>query len=283
MESIQLSGTVLTPSVQQWLQKPKAVRLLHLFDEVINLINADGEIISVVQSQIKPGPFSLLVDEKRPFPTLIHPSASVTKTDTTLTIGSLEIDCGSAKLWNPIPNWHLLNQRQGNWLGVLPAMQTAVNQRFDTLGELGPANFNQKFQTAVIRMQAVRFESDSEAWGTAVAKLAGFGPGFTPAGDDFLVGFLFGLWATRPKDEVVELAKFVVETAVPRTTQLSAAWLQAAGRGEAWIMWHNLVEAFLSGYGWQLPVKLILEQGATSGIAALLGFIAATSRSWLAS
>ncbi|MCB9006268.1 MAG: hypothetical protein H6656_02600 [Ardenticatenaceae bacterium] len=46
----------------------------------------------------------------------------------------------------------------------------------------------------------------------------------------------------------MNLAKIVVETAVPRTTQLSAAWLQAAGRGEAHKPWHDLVDALSANH-----------------------------------
>lgn len=270
-----VTAIILTPNVQRWLKKPKTAQLLHLFDEVLNLVDADGDIISVVQPQIQAGPFSIMVAEERPFPTLIAPHTPVSKTATRLSIGPLEIDCRQAELWHPIPNWQQLHARQADWQGALLEMATAVNQQLGILNTIGPAHFAQQFQAAAAQMQAIRQTTDRTAWQTAVTKLAGLGPGFTPAGDDFLVGFLFGLWATRPKDEVMKLAEIVVETAVPRTTQLSAAWLQAAGRGEAWLPWHRLVNALSTGHDWQPPVQRILAQGATSGIAALLGFMTA--------
>lgn len=271
MEKRRITAHNLTPHIQQWLQKPAQAAVLHRFDQVINLRDADGEIVSVVQPQVQAGPFSIVVDEERPFPTLIAPHTPVSKTATHLTIGPLEIDCHQAELWHPIPNWQQLQAQQADWQGALLEMTTAVHAHLNTLSNLGPANFSDQFTAAVTAM----LEPNPEVWQTAVTKLAGFGPGFTPAGDDFLVGFLFGLWATRPKDEVMKLAELVVETAVPRTTQLSAAWLQAAGRGEAWQPWHTLVNALSTGHDWQPPVRRILAQGATSGIAALLGFIAA--------
>ena len=268
----------LTPHVQRWLQNPAQATVLHRFDAVINLRNAAGEIISLVQPQIQAGPFSIVVDEERPFPTLITPNTPVSKTPTRLTIGPLEIDCRQAELWHPVPNWQQMEARQADWRGALPGMETAVTYHLNQLSTAGPANFGEQFQAAAAQMQAIQQKTDRVAWQTAVTKLAGFGPGFTPAGDDFLVGFLFGLWATRLKDKVIDLAKIVVETAVPRTTQLSAAWLQAAGRGEAWLPWHRLVNALSAGHDWQPPVQRILAQGATSGIAALLGFMTAVSK-----
>lgn len=274
VKRVKLAATTLTPRVQGWLQKPHTAMLLHLFDKVINLVDADGDIISVVQPHIQSGPFSLVVDQERPFPTLISLHDPVSKTATSLTIGSLAIDCTPAQHWQPMPNWHLLRE-QSDWLDVLPGMETAVTHQLDSLGNFGPANFVAQFQIATAEMKAIRLATDAEKWRTAVTNLAGLGPGFTPAGDDFLVGFLFGLWATQPEDKVLKLAEIVVETAVPRTTQLSAAWLQAASRGEAWLPWHELVNSFIAGHDWQPPVNRILNQGATSGLAALLGFIAA--------
>lgn len=279
MATIHLTAENFTPRVQRWLQKPQTAKLLHLFDQVINLIDADGEIVSVVQPNIRPGPFSLLIGEARPFPSLIQPAAPVTKTQTSLIIGPLAIDCRAAELWQPSPDWPRLREKQAAWLGTLGEMQTAVNNHLNDLNVSSPANFVPRFAAAAAELQTVIFESNPVAWLTAVTQLAGLGPGFTPAGDDFLVGFLYGLWATRPAAEVVELAKVVVETAVPRTTQLSAAWLQAAGRGEAVEPWHDLVKALLTHADWQLPLQKIGQTGATSGAAALFGFIAAAQNS----
>ena len=277
MTIIQVTAENFTPRVQRWLQKSQAAKLLHLFDQVINLIDADGEIISVVQPKIRPGPFSLLIGEERPFPTHIAPFAPVTKTEAGLIIGPVEIDCRPAELWHPVPEWLQLHGQKEQWLGNLAEMQTAVNKHLDSLGVISPANFTARFEDIIAELRAVGFAADPAAWQTAVTKLAGFGPGFTPAGDDFLVGFLYGLWATHPVEEVVELARVVVETAVPRTTQLSAAWLQAAGRGEAVEPWHELVAALLNQANWQMPLAKILHTGATSGVAAVMGFVTAVA------
>ncbi|MEZ4595258.1 MAG: DUF2877 domain-containing protein [Chloroflexota bacterium] len=272
---MKVTAQTVTPHVQRWLQTANAAVLLHRFEAVINLMNATGDIISVVQPQVQAGPFSLVVDVERPFPHTLSPHTPVSQTAASLIIGPLHIDCRPAHLWHPVPNWQRLQATQANWHSILPEMATAVTHHLHQIGTIGPAIFAQQFQAAAAQMQAIQQKTDRVAWQTAVTQLAGLGPGFTPAGDDFLVGFLFGLWATRPRDEVEKLAEIVVETAVPRTTQLSAAWLQAAGRGEAWLPWHGLVNALSAGHDWQPPVQRILAQGASSGVAALLGFIAA--------
>ena len=270
-----ISAITTTPYVQQWLGKPTAVSILHIFDQAINLIDADDEIISIVQPTIGAGPFSIVVNTGRPFSTVFFPQDAIHKTANSLHIGSVEFDLRSTKLWNPMPRWYLLREQQEYWLTLLPELATAVAQQQRRLTTGSPKQFATQFHAAAAAIQQTLAQANKPKLETAVAQLAGLGPGFTPAGDDFLLGLLLGLWATRPEAEVIELAKIVVATAVPQTTKLSAAWLKTAAVGEAILPWHALVDALLAGNAWQTPVKRILDTGATSGIAALVGFIAA--------
>ncbi len=276
-ESWQVAAMLITPRLQRWLQDATAVSLLHLFDQAINLIDVRGALISVVQSGIGAGPFSIVVDQQRPFPHTINPSTPIEKTTTGLHIGPLHIDLRPARLWRPDPPWHSLRNQQKDWLQMVPELHTAVSQQAERLTSGTPINFASRFQTATAAAREALSQPGAAGLETAVTRLAGLGPGLTPAGDDFLLGMLLGTWATWPEAEAVALAKRVVETAVPCTTQLSAAWLQAAAQGEAWIAWHDLLEALRLGDNWQHPFQHILNNGATSGIASLLGFITAAS------
>ena len=56
--------------------------------------------------------------------------------------------------------------------------------------------------------------------------LAGLGDGLTPAGDDWLVGMM--LWAWLAHAAPRRFCQVLSDAAVPRTTTLSAAFLQAA-------------------------------------------------------
>jgi len=273
----QTSALTLTTKVQLWLQQPTAVSLLQRFGHVLNLIDATGTIIAIVQPSIGAGPFSIVVDAARPFPTTINPATSIKKTAASLHIGPLHINLGRAQLWQPRPPWNLLRKQQHQWLTILPELETAVTRQQHRLMAGSPAHFATRFQAAAGAVSEAIAHPDAAGLETAVTQLAGLGPGLTPAGDDFLLGLLLGLWATRPEAEVVDLAEHVVETAVPRTTKLSAAWLKAAAAGEAWLAWHNLLATLLDGIEWQQPFNRILNQGATSGIASLMGFIAAAS------
>ena len=105
------------------------------------------------------------------------------------------------------------------------------------------------------------------------AQLAGLGAGLTPAGDDFLCGLMLWAWLAHPDPEA--LCRVVVEAAAPRTTTLSAALLRAAGRGECSAAWHRLLAALATGDEGRIlaATQRVLAHGATSGAAALAGFL----------
>jgi hypothetical protein len=64
-----------------------------------------------------------------------------------------------------------------------------------------------------------------------VSRFLGVGPGLTPSGDDILAGFLVGAWSFRLADDPLRTA--VLEAAPAGTTDLSAALLRCASRGES--------------------------------------------------
>jgi hypothetical protein len=110
---------------------------------------------------------------------------------------------------------------------------------------------------------------------TAAQKLAGFGIGLTPSGDDFLMGAIYAAWIIHPLDIASILAQKVADVAAPLTTSLSGAWLRSAGRGEAGRLWHEFFEAFVSTdtARTQETMSNIMAVGETSGADALAGFV----------
>jgi hypothetical protein len=107
------------------------------------------------------------------------------------------------------------------------------------------------------------------------AALAGLGGGFTPAGDDFLLGAIYALWATRPESAALPLAEAIAEGAAPLTTRVSAAYLRAGARGAAGQAWHSLVETLAGGGAEAITfaVTRLARIGHTSGADALTGYV----------
>jgi hypothetical protein len=236
--------SILTPRVLDWLGNSRPARILNLLDEVCNLIDDEGDVISLVTTRVGKGPFNLIVDNgftknlKWDQPVSIDPSTC------TLTIGSLSILTNRATVWNPKPDWHFLKTRPSPSLNEAPRLEPEIARPLKQLLNGIKHGNNAEIQTASLR-------------------LAGLGKGLTPSGDDVLMGVLYGLWVWYPQRDWMRL---IVETAIPRTTSLSAAFLRAAEDGEATFHWHNLVN------GRTGAVSDILSIGHTSGRDAWAGF-----------
>ncbi len=110
------------------------------------------------------------------------------------------------------------------------------------------------------------------------SSLAGLGPGLTPAGDDFLAGVLLALALTqehRADAELSEIAGLLLETAAPRTHEISAAYLRAAHAGETSEPWHALIRALSAGNTGDAAAaaETVMRFGETSGADMLAGFL----------
>jgi hypothetical protein len=110
------------------------------------------------------------------------------------------------------------------------------------------------------------------------SSLAGLGPGLTPAGDDFIAGILLALAivrAQRGDPALNEIAHLLVETAAPRTHEISAAYLRAAYDGQVSERWDPLLAALAAGDAERLTAASgpVLATGETSGADMLAGFV----------
>ncbi len=108
----------------------------------------------------------------------------------------------------------------------------------------------------------------------AAAALAGLGEGSTPAGDDYLVGAMYALRALLPAAD--PLCAAIAEAAGPRTTRLSAMWLQRAAVGDAIPTWSFFLASLAEPERdtTRDAIAGVLALGHTSGRAALTGFAA---------
>jgi Protein of unknown function (DUF2877) len=106
--------------------------------------------------------------------------------------------------------------------------------------------------------------------GQVAAMLVGLGPGLTPAGDDLLAGALVSLTAAgdRPRREALTAA---VRPLLPRTTAVSAAFLEHAAAGRAVPELARFVAALAAGRIVGGVVQDLLRVGATSGVALAWG------------
>lgn len=250
-----LNAFSLTSHVHNWLVNSQEPRVLHIFDSACNLINERREVLSIVTPQIGNGPFNLVVEDEICFLEHLDLKSIVSAPSTQLVLGDLTIYTADAKLWNPQPDWERLHDNR--------------NRILDQVAQLPITNY--KIPNSLSSSLAL---ADLPSSITAAKQLAGLGAGLTPSGDDFIMGSLYAVWLAHPSEVAGALAQAIVDVAAPLTTSLSAAWLNAAGRGQAGVLWHEFFEALTSAKVMRIQpaIERILAVGETSGADALTGF-----------
>lgn len=113
------------------------------------------------------------------------------------------------------------------------------------------------------------------------AALVGLGPGLTPAGDDYLVGFMAGLWSSagplvKRQQFITSLGKVLTRQS-RKTNDISRTYLVHAAGGQVSSRLAELAEAIQQGQGFERLnefAKAVIQVGHTSGLEAAAGLLA---------
>ena len=257
----------LAPAVNDWLDNTRHPRILHVFERACNLINERREVLSIVTTEIGNGPFNLVFEEDILFSDHLDVQSSIAIHADQLHLDDLTIHTAEAKLWQPRPDWEMLHASRDHILDQLMILSLPDHQ---------PSIPN----TQALRLRSGQAsnlsseiaDADISSAKTTTSQLAGLGIGLTPTGDDFIIGAVYAARIIHPPENASLLAQEITNTAAPLTTSLSAAWLRSAGKGEAWLLWHQFFDALVTGGEVEFYISKILAVGETSGADALLGF-----------
>ncbi|MFN2135813.1 MAG: DUF2877 domain-containing protein, partial [Candidatus Promineifilaceae bacterium] len=201
---------LLTERVLRWLAEARPAHVLHLFEQVCNLTNDRGDVVSLVAAPTGPGPFSMVVDQTFLDQLAAFMPVRIDAVSRRLSIGHLTLDTDMARIWDPVPDWHSLRAYDLFHSGDSVELSYPFSKPFDLL-------------------LAGIVDENGELCRAAAAQLAGLGNGLTPAGDDILLGVIYALWVWKPE---ARLIRSIAMTAAQRTTTLSASFLRAAAEGE---------------------------------------------------
>ena len=254
-------------------------RVLASFQRVCDLVTDDGEVVALVWSGIGNGPLNVVFDG-RPGAAL-RVGARFFMGERLLTVGAVTFDLAHAELWDARPDWDALRVRRVHILAAAHAARNSSSglQNGSLLKRAGPA-----VEAAVAAFQGAWQQGMRDELVAAARSLCGLGPGLTPAGDDWLAGWLLakhlsedlrglGLAAGR-----YDLAGLIADITAGRTTALSRAFLACAAVGEADEMWHALLSALaeesMTSPSVSQSTDAVLAHGDTSGAAMLAGFFA---------
>ena len=194
-----------------------------------------------------------------------------------LQIGRLRINTQAFEVWNPRLRRGLLEARQVE-LGLevmrrVLALHAPPQSLAVVVQGAEPGTVEKRIITGWDEIRDGITCRNPELAAAGARRAAGVGIGLTPAGDDFLSGVLIALWLSVVDPE--QLMASIVSGAVERTSSLSAAWLRAAGQGDAGQVWHNLAKAIHQAND-ELALAAghrVLAVGNTSGADALTGFV----------
>ncbi|MCZ6726951.1 MAG: DUF2877 domain-containing protein [Acidobacteria bacterium] len=169
------------------------------------------------------------------------------------------------------PAWELLQRHPREVVGRLGILSSELEAKIECEGSDLFAVLAPVWERGRSVIEALALGDVGRLEASAL-DLVGLGAGSTPAGDDYLVGAFYALWARSDADWLAG----PVEIVAPNTTTPSAAWLRAAARGEASPTWRYLIEALGVGHSDQAVRRAtleVLECGATSGAASIAGFV----------
>lgn len=286
-------------------------QIVAVYDRACTLAFPDGNLVSLVLSEIGDGPLNIVMAPGGFLPgadtlgalAALQPGQAVRLEDLRLEVGELAVSLVGAVTWEPCPDWERLRRRRETITGHLAhleafALRLAREGSLLVLVEVDPGRDRPRsascrpadslhpapgLATVDESLHSVAFEAalnlragwegDTAQLQAGAEQLAGLGGGLTPAGDDFLTGVMLWTWLAHPDPE--PCCKAMLEAAASRTTTFSGALLRTAAAGECSASWHRLLAVLERGEVQHLAasVEEVLSYGHTSGADTLAGFL----------
>jgi hypothetical protein len=143
-----------------------------------------------------------------------------------------------------------------------------------------PSPLSRRAYPALRALVSATRRLDLEAAAPAVDSLLGLGPGLTPSGDDFLVGFVAGLWSTigqnARRHAFVSGLGMLLASGAQRTTDVSASYLEHAAEGRVSAVLVSLVRTLgreKKAERVRQATQNALQVGSTSGADGVMGLL----------
>ena len=289
-EEINLRAISVAPGALTWLQYGRTSRVLHVFKTACNLIDDQGEILSLILDPGQMDPFAIALERppaRDGFAGYLDADSPVRIMPDEIRVGALRVWIDDPVLWTSRPDWGLICaalSRTSGWLSQIEE-RLLQSRSVDSLAAL-IGNPDASWQgtrspwwtKAAVPIKILMYglaSRDERKLGLGAARLAGLGIGLTPSGDDFLIGMMYAIHATLDPREAQALSCVIEKVASPRTGAFPAAYLKVAAQGEAANHWQALLVACVEEEptGINTALDTLLAVGHTSGEDALAGFL----------
>jgi hypothetical protein len=264
--------------------------VIHVFPAGLYLETDAGDVVVIMTGEAALGPLSIQVEDRERHLATVAPGMQVRWSRGAITMAGFAVRFDGTLAWEAHPQWEELRDAFMNAPDLLAWLQGAVLRAApagsfaDFLGEQPDGAATRLLDAARPRAFSFVASLASAVNGNGpaglddvrrtAAALAGLGSGFTPAGDDYMMGAMHSMWTLLSPPLAGWVSTAVAETASPRTTTASAAYLRAAASGSAGEGWHELIRALRQGGAAtaEAAVDNLAKVGHTSGADALAGF-----------
>lgn len=274
MNATAVKAKSVSRRVQEFLNRPRSGQVLATFARSCYL-DLDGQIVALVAPELMNGPLNIVVDA---------PNGTFERLAAGTRVSSAEIILDGAAIWDAsLRPWQ--RHRQDLIGAHICHLRHLLADASPAGGLAHAALHGQSLTTdrtpleaqalpALVTLSEGFKHGDRMVISRAAQTLAGLGPGLTPSGDDVLVGALLAaaVWPTLSRETVRDAITGGVRG---RTTRISAAYLDAAARGEASEPWHTFLAALCAPDSAPMlaAARLLLAFGETSGSDMLAGFV----------
>jgi hypothetical protein len=248
--------------------------VLSVHPHACNLHAATGELMALVSPRHGNGPFHLVLPVALYRQLAVHDEVQLTCKR--LCWGQTRIDLQSAQCWEPVVQWPQ-NPLSLVALSILLHEKQEGSPSWFLDKRSAPLAFTKRAGQATQALLAGVQWDDHSQLRLGAQLLAGLGPGLTPAGDDFLLGWMAGSYLCTAGQNSHAPAHAgcasIATVARGNTTRLSAAWLAYAAQGAFGAPWHKLADSLQTAKPQPIDhaLQLIAGSGATSGHDALAG------------
>jgi hypothetical protein len=269
---LKISPTIISVG-KDILLKKRELRIQSLFTNVINFIDEDDHLISIVSNKIGGGPNNIVVDDIKDFNnmTLIIRDHSVCIND--YEYFQEELNYYDDRLPNIsfdrsifIKNIKILKKmiiKKGNPISAIFLLDSLKERNFNSPFK---RNLMQYLKKGTNDLLASEFKNG--------IKLSGTGIGLTPQGDDLINGILLGLgvYEKITGKSTFDIRKSLYKTS-NKTNIISQTFLYYSYIGRYYMKFKNLFIAFTENKDINVAIMNYLNIGETSGADILTGFI----------
>ncbi len=260
-----------------------------VFAHACNIETASGELVTLLAPELGAAPHGIrLAVQVARFDAWLHAGEEAILRDAVLRLpqAGVAFDLAAAAIWRGTVAGIALQTRSSATEARLRELRAIVLERAPRQGIaaafrhgashatfLERAFFTRLAQTLPVLARATEHH-DMGAVATAAARLVGLGPGLTPAGDDFLTGYLAALWSRAGSRawQDAALAAALVPLFV-RTNAISRQMLDDAAQGRFAQALVDVTLALSGAGNINAATARALASGHSSGADALCGLL----------